>query len=108
MVKKYKRKNNLIFNNTNMNNKRKELILNAKNRIEIIINISWKIISGKELIDIKNSIETENINDTISKIRLYLEQYWNIIIKSDIGKALYELIDIFREIDEEYKKEDEE
>lgn len=108
MVKKHERKNNLNFNNKNMNWIKSELLLKAKNKIENIINISWNIISSSNLVNIKTLIETWNTDDLIVKIREYLKQYWNIIIKSDIWKALYELIDIFKEIDKDYEKEDKE
>jgi hypothetical protein len=40
-------------------------------------------------------------------MRAYLSKYWNIILKSSVWKALYELIDIFSQIDE-FEKEQEE
>ncbi|MCT4617303.1 MAG: hypothetical protein N4A38_03785 [Candidatus Gracilibacteria bacterium] len=81
--------------------------LAVKGKIKEFLDNYNNVVSSDYLERIVKAIDTQNKADILVEMRAYLSKYGNIILKSSVGKALYELIDIFSQIDE-FEKEQEE
>lgn len=81
--------------------------LAVKGKIKEFLDNYNNVVSSDYLERIVKAIDTQNKADILVEMRAYLSKYWNIILKSSVWKALYELIDIFSQIDE-FEKEQEE
>lgn len=87
--------------------KKISLLYIARERIKNTSEKSANIIHFYELQKLGQVIDGKRWGTTKKAIRDFLKKYWNLS-KSELWEALYELIEIFRDIDECYEEEEKE
>lgn len=84
--------------------KRVSLLYVAKEKINDVISESTSISQAYDLQKLQQSIENWERRLITNSLKSFLKKYGSLS-KSELWEALYELMEIFRDIDEDYNKE---